>query len=357
MQYAARPLMGATDPRPSRVRPRSPVASPDPPLRRVSRRILKQQGPAVSPSLPDGFTPLEIEWPAPIDSPGSGDVTREPVPIPRRLKPHVMAALLAVESADARGDRSTFVALPTETLASLAQELHCNYGVLADTWKRLRAYGLGPAYRFRKGGKFVPPPRGSFLCEERRGLLDRTTCEELGTLCARKGTSKRAVGFFTGGKCDDFARLRWLWLVRMPCQLTHPSYSPLVAHLVDLAASFLATHLGDARRALFQASLTRYKSLGAGCLSAFVNRYDPEELCGAPIHVDTRCVHGSVVVSLTDNDPGDQLSVFTSSDGAGCFNTTGMDSAGNAVCFGPGVAHGVRPLRRVQTRYSLNVFF
>lgn len=319
---------------------------------------MAQRGVVVSPGSAGGFTPLEVDWPKPTESPAVDSVTREPVPpASSGLRPHVIASLLAVESTDGHGDRSTFVALSEEALASLAGRLHCSEKALADKWKRIRAHGLGPAYRFRCSGKFVPPPCGSLLCDERSHLLDPTICSQLCDLCARDGTRRPALGFASGGEGDFYARLKWLWLVRMPCELVRPSYSSLVAVLVDLAADFLATHLGEGRRALFVASRTRYQSLGSGCLAMFVNRYDQGQLCGAPLHTDTRCVHGTVVVSLTDNAQVDQLSLCTSLDGAGCYNTTGLHLAGNAVCFGPGVVHGVRPFKRTSTRYSLNVFF
>jgi hypothetical protein len=137
-------------------------------------------------------------------------------------------------------------------------------------------------------------------------------CAYLREPCVLEGTKRSSVGFYTGGLHDRTSRLRWLWLVIMPCIQVSERHRSATTVILEAAANVMMSHLGGERQTLFKASLELYRSKGAGCLSMFVNHYCAGELSGAPLHVDTRCIHGTVVINLSCNSEEDQLTVCTS---------------------------------------------
>jgi hypothetical protein len=149
-----------------------------------------------------------------------------------------------------------------------------------------------------------------------------------------EGTKRSSVGFFMDGLHDKTSKLRWLWLVSMPCIQVSELHRSATAVILDATADVLLSHLGGEKRALCKSSLEMYRAKWAGCLSMFVNHYCAGELSGAPLHVDTRCVHGTVVINLSCNREKNQITVCTSLSGDGRHYTRLMHLVGGCDTFG-----------------------
>ena len=133
-------------------------------------------------------------------------------------------------------------------------------------------------------------------------------CTYLREACVLEGTKRSSVGFYTGGLHGRTSRLRWLWLVTMPCIQVSERHRSATTVILEAAAKVMMSHLGGERQT-FKASLELYRSKGAGCLIMFVNNYCAGELSGAPLHVDTRCIYGTVVIKLSCNTEEDQVTM------------------------------------------------
>ena len=280
-------------------------------------------------------------------------VTR-PLPLRRRVSPRDFARLLLLDAPDHSGDHAFFGELADGVLERLAAELHTDVRALRAVWSALRSNGLGMAFQFRSRGFFIACPSGSYLCHESADALSAQLCLSLQQMCVSGGTTVRRQGFSDRSDCS---RLRWLWMVQMPCRLRVPDASQLVLEVASFAATVLGKHLLGSRAQLFASSLKLYREKGVGCLSMFVNHFESGPVIGVPLHVDNRNVHGTVVISLTTNDHRDQLMVCVSSAGAGCYYTTSLHVPGHAVAFGPNVFHGLPAIRRTSPRFTVNVFF
>jgi hypothetical protein len=274
-----------------------------------------------------------------------------------KLPPRLMAALLVVTTAGASTDQAV-IGVPEPGAIELIAAVHKKpLHMLVSKWRSLRQHGLGTAFLFRYQGKFTQAPSGICLCDEHKDVIDGTMCTYLREACVLEGTKRSSVGFYTDGLHDRTSKLRWLWLVTMPCRQVNELHRNATTVILEAAVKVMMSHLSGVRQVLFKASLELYKSKGAGCLSMFVNHYCAGELSGAPLHVDSRCVHGTVVINLSCNNEDDQLTVCTSPSGSGRYYTRLMHLVGGCATFGPGVVHGVNARKRQYARFTLNVFF